>query len=180
MNDDTSTLILHPIRLQLMKALVNKQLSVAQLLEELSHVPIATAYRHINKLLEAGFIYVCEQRVVKGTIERIFALPKNTLQVNEAAVKSNKADQLRYFSTFIATLLDDYQRYLEEVTTTSDEEAGYRSMHLYLSDQEMAAMAKDLHSAILPYLDLKPKRGRVARIFSTVFVPTKSDSRRKK
>ena len=52
-------------------------------------------------------------------------------------------------------------------------------MQLYLSEDELAAMARDLHQAMSPYLELKPKRGRIARIFSTVLVPKKSESRRK-
>jgi DNA-binding transcriptional ArsR family regulator len=176
MNDEHINLVLHPIRLQLMRALVNRQLSIAQLLEDLDHLPIATAYRHINKLLAAGLIYVCEERIVKGTIERIFALPQNTLMANEVpSPKTNKDEQFRYFSTFVATLLDDYKRYLEggAVDTPSDG-VGYRSMQLYLSDNELAAMAIDLHKAMTPYLGLKPRRGRIARIFSTVLVPKKT------
>ena len=181
MTDERTNLVLHPIRLQLMRALVNRQLSIAQLLEELEHLPIATAYRHINKLLTAGLIYVCEERIVKGTIERIFALPQNSLMANEAPPKINKDEQFSYFSTFVATLLDDYKHYLEEGVTDSPKEGvGYRSMQLFLSDNELAAMAKDLHKVMMPYLDLKPKRGRIARIFSTVLVPKKSESRRKK
>lgn len=181
MNKNPVNLLLHPLRLQLMRALVNRQLSIAQLLEELEQVPIATAYRHINKLLDAGLIYVCDERIVKGTIERIFALPKNTLMTQEVPNKINKEEQFKYFSTFVATLLDDYKRYLDGgAFDTISDGVGYRSMQLYLSENELAAMAIDLHKAMLPYLGLKPKRGRIARIFSTVLVPKKSESRRKK
>lgn len=180
MRTDNSQLIIHPIRLQLIRALANRPLSIAQLLDEVKNVPIATAYRHINKLLDAGLIYVFEERIVKGTVERIFALPKKELMDTDALHNASKEDQFNFFSTFIATLLDDYKHYLEDEDIHLPKDGvGYRSMQLYLSDQELAAMAKDLHEAILPYMGLEPKRGRIARIFSTVLVPKKSESRRK-
>jgi DNA-binding transcriptional ArsR family regulator len=180
MKIDNAKIVLHPIRLQLLRALANRQLSIAQLLDELPNVPIATAYRHINKLLEAGLIYVCEERLVKGTVERIFALPQKELIDKDTLEKASKEEHFNFFSTFVATLLDDYKRYLEGGAIDLPKDGvGYRSMQLYLSDEELAAMAKDLHKAMTPYLDLQPKRGRIARIFSTVLVPKKSESRRK-
>jgi len=178
--NDNAKLVLHPIRLQLLRALVNRQLSIAQLLDELADVPIATAYRHINKLLDAGFIYVCEERLVRGTVERIFALPEKNLIDYETLAQASPQEHFNYFSTFVATLLDDYKRYLEGGSVDLPKDGvGYRSMQLYLSEDELAAMARDLHQAMSPYLELKPKRGRIARIFSTVLVPKKSESRRK-
>jgi DNA-binding transcriptional ArsR family regulator len=172
MNDESDNLVLHPIRLQLVRALVNRQLSIAQLLEELECVPIATAYRHIKKLLDAGYIYVYEERIVKGTVERVFALPQKDLIDNESLKKAGKEEHFRYFSTFVATLLDDYKRYLDVgCIDLPMDGVGYRSMQLYLTNDELASMAQDLHKAIMPYLELKPKRGRIARIFSTVLVP---------
>ncbi|RUR10431.1 helix-turn-helix domain-containing protein [Legionella sp. km772] len=178
--NDNAKLVLHPIRLRLLRALVNRKLSIAQLLDELADVPIATAYRHINKLLDADLIYVCEERLVRGTVERIFALPQKNLIAFELLAEASKEEHFNYFSTFVATLLDDYQRYLESGTVDLPRDGvGYRSLQLYLSDEELAAMARDLHLAMSPYLELKPKRGRIARVFSTVLVPKKSESRRK-
>jgi DNA-binding transcriptional ArsR family regulator len=175
MNEDHSNLVLHPIRLQIVRALVNRPLSIAQILEELECVPIATAYRHINKLLDAGYIYVCEERVVKGTVERIFALPQKELIDQESIKTAGKEDQFRYFSTFVATLLDDFKRYLDVGSIDLPMDGvGYRSMQLYLTNDELASMAHDVHKAITPYLQLKPKSGRIAQIFSTVLVPKKS------
>lgn len=178
--NDKAKLVLHPIRLQLLRALVHRPLSIAQLLGELNNVPIATAYRHINKLLDAGLIFVCEERLVRGTVERIFALPQKTLLDYESIAPANKEEQFNYFSTFVATLLDDYQQYLDGGAVDLPKDGvGYRSMQLYLSDAELAAMARDLHQAMSPYLELKPEQGRIARVFSTVLVPKKSESRRK-
>lgn len=180
MKEDNANIVLHPIRLQLLRALANRQLSIAQLLDELQSVPIATAYRHIKKLLDAGLIYVCDERIVKGTVERIFALPQKELINNETLQKASKEEHFNFFSTFVATLLDDYKQYLDGGAVDLPKDGvGYRSMQLYLSDEELAAMAKDLHKAMTPYLDLQPERGRIARIFSTVLVPKKSESRRK-
>jgi len=180
MKVDQAKLVLHPIRLHLLRALANRQLSIAQLLEELPDVPIATAYRHISKLLNAGLIYVCEEQIVKGTVERIFALPQKELIDNQTIQQASKEDHFNYFSTFVAILLDDYKRYLDGGTIDLPKDGvGYRSMQLYLSDEELAAMARDLHKAMTPYLELEPKHGRIARIFSTVLVPKKSESRRK-
>ena len=177
MNKNNAELVLHPVRLQLMRALARQQMSISQLLNELKQVPIATAYRHINKLLAAGLIYVSEERLVKGTVERIFALPKHNDK--NAIHQASKEQLFHYFSTFVATLLDDYKYYLEaSPVVLSKDVVDYRSITLYLSDEELAAMARDLHQAMIPYLQSKPECGRVARIFSTVLIPKQSESRR--
>ena len=136
--NEKAKLVLHPIRLQLLRALVNRRLSIAQLLDELEDVPIATAYRHINKLLEAELIYVCEERLVRGTVERIFALPKKSLIDYETLAQASAEEHFNYFSTFVATLLDDYKRYLDRGTIDLPKDGvGYRSMQLYLSEDEL-------------------------------------------
>lgn len=173
-------LVLHPVRLQLLRILSNRQLSISELQQELSDIPIATLYRHTTKLLKGGIIVICDQRLVKGTVERIFSLPNSSAAIDvEELKKTSKEDHFRYFSTFIATLLDDYRNYLDAGTVNLVKDGvGYRTAQLYLTDAELTAMSKDIHKAMLPYLALQPKRGRVARILSTILIP-KDKSRRK-
>jgi hypothetical protein len=80
---------------------------------------------------------------------------------------------MRLFVGFIASLLDDYARYLEgsqQIDVVADG-VGYRKVIMHLSHEELVAMSRDLNTALQPYLEKTPSPERQARLFSTVLVP---------
>jgi hypothetical protein len=88
------------------------------------------------------------------------------------AVYCGKEDHLRYFTTFVATLLGDFARYLERdhVDFVADG-VGYRRVPLYLSDEEFARMVVDVNVVLAPLLLNSPGPGRRRRLLSTVVMP---------
>jgi DNA-binding transcriptional ArsR family regulator len=71
----TADLILHPVRLRIVRAFLGgRSLTTSALAAELADVPAASLYRHVARLVDAGVLEVVAERRVRGTIERTFVL----------------------------------------------------------------------------------------------------------
>ena len=174
MNQSTVNLVLHPIRMRILMALAGHERTAGQLGEILTDVPPATLYRHIKRLVDGGVLSVVSENPIRGTVEKVYTLDAGhaNLQPDELA-QLDASDHMRIFVGFIASLLDDYARYLEgsqSVDLVADG-VGYRKVILHLSQAELIEMSRDLNLALKPYLELLPSPERQARIFSTVLMP---------
>lgn len=175
MSESKAELILHPIRLRIIQTLIGGVERTAQQIGELlPDVAQATLYRHINKLAAAGLLVVVAERQARGAIEKVYALSEQAANLSpEEIARLSADDHMRYFTTFVATLLQDFARYLQ--TDRIDLRAdgvGYRQVALYLDDQEFLELAAAVNAAILPALANQPAPGRHRRLFSTIVMPS--------
>jgi len=167
-------LVLHPIRMRIIMAAAGRELTAQQLSEALGDVPPATLYRHINRLTKAGVLEVVTERHVRGTLEKVYTLSHQGafLNVQEFAAISRE-DHLRYFTAFIATVLDDFSRYVNNAKPFDviADGVGYQKFPLELSDEEFITVAKGINAAITPYSNNPPAPGRKRHLFTTVVMP---------
>jgi DNA-binding transcriptional ArsR family regulator len=169
-------LVLHPVRLRILVALAGgKGMTPLQIADQLHDIPQASLYRHINRMLKLNVLKVVEERPVRGTLEKVYALAHDdgSLVSAEALSEMSKADHLRFFTSFVATLLDDFSRYLEhspKVDLAADG-VGYTKASLYLDDSEFAELGKALNKDIAIYLGNEPVEGRKKRLLSLIVIP---------
>ncbi len=170
----SADLLLHPVRLRVIQRLAGgRHRSAGELADELGDVPPASLYRHIKTLADAGVLAVIEERPARGTPERVYALVDGAASVSpEDLARATPDDHLRYFTIFLAGLLDDFGRYLSsaDVDLVADG-VGYRQVPLELSDQEFAELAGRLNAALIPVLGNQPAPGRRRRMFTTIVMP---------
>jgi DNA-binding transcriptional ArsR family regulator len=174
MLETKADLLLHPTRLRIIQAFMPpKRLTAQAIGAVLPDVPPATLYRHLNKLTKGGVLAVVERRQVRGTTEKVYALLAGGAYPNpEDLAAASKEDHLRYFTTFVATLLGDFARYLErEHVDLFTDNVGYRQVPLYLSDEEFTRMVVELNVVLAPVLANGPGPGRRRRLLSTVVMP---------
>lgn|SRR5262249_42741700 len=169
-----ANLILHPVRMRLIVTLVRRQLTARQLSELLPDVPQATLYYHLGTLTRAGLLRIVSERQVRGTVEKIYTIADDDATLGPADLASaSRDDHLRYFTVFVATLLGDFARYLQQdapIDLMADG-VGYRQMPFYLSDEEFVQFAVALNQALLPFLGHQPGPNRRRRLFSTILFP---------
>ena len=166
-------LLFHPVRMRIIVALARgARLTAQQLGEALADVPAPTLYRQLKKLHEGGVLEVVEERRVRGTVERVYALREHGTSLAADLAHATREDHMRYFTTFVASLLGDYARYLrrDEIDPVADG-VGYRQVVFHLTGDEFMRMAADLNRALVPYLALPPAPGRTRRVFSTIVMP---------
>jgi DNA-binding transcriptional ArsR family regulator len=170
---NNTDLILHPLRLRILRTLAGKKMTIKELNAELEDIPQASLYRHINKLVEARIITICGQNKIKGTLEKVYSFSNlSSLVKSEDLKKATKEDHFRFFASFICTLLDDYSRYLTSGDVDLERDfVGYRTVQINVTDKEFLQLGHDINEAFIPYLNNKPKAGRKLKNFSTIVVP---------
>jgi hypothetical protein len=170
----SADLLLHPVRLRIVQAFLgDRALRTSELRAELPDVPPASLYRHVARLVDGGVLAVVAERRVRGALERTYVLRTSaaTVSVDDLA-KMNAEDHRAAFLAYVATLISGFDRYLErgDVDLLRDG-VSYRLVGLWLTDQEMAEMARQLFAVLQPRLANAPKKGRKRRILATVVLP---------
>ncbi|MGZ3183401.1 MAG: helix-turn-helix domain-containing protein [Telluria sp.] len=171
--------VLHPTRLQIIRALGRGHATPSELLAATESTPQASLYRHLSHLLEAGIIQVVDERKVRGVVERTYGLvPGAAVLTAEDVAHANADDHYRYFSVFVAGLLGQFARYLEQGDIDLGRDGvGYRELVLNLSDAEFDAFIAGFQELVRPLIANKPGADRRARVLATVLFPLDSPVR---
>ncbi len=167
-------LILHPVRIRIIQTMAGgRRLTVQQMAELLPDVPQATMYRHLNKLTAAGLLSVVDQKQIRGTVERVYALAEQADNVTEEDLRqATREDHMRYFMTFLATMMGEYGTYLEQDRIDlARDGGGYRQAVLYLDDEEFSEFIQSLAALFQKAMANRPAPGRRRRTIATIIVP---------
>lgn len=147
-------LLLHPIRIRIIMALGGQPLTPGQIAQEINDVPQTSLYRHINALLDGGIICVVDERPVRGTVEKVYALVEGATRIraDELEVVSDE-DHLRYFMVFLSSLLQDFSSYLErhQGETNRMDDSVYAKTVLHLTDDQYHQLTEQFRSLALPH-----------------------------
>ncbi|GAB2949734.1 helix-turn-helix domain-containing protein [Micromonospora polyrhachis] len=171
-------LALHPARIRILRAVAGARHTPRELVALLPDIPQATLYRHLAMLVKGGILDVVEERKVRGTVERVYALPAHGATLDPATLASaTPEDHARYFTAFVSGLLSDFSRYLarDHIDLAADG-AGYQQIVLHLTDAELARFANDLTEVLRPLLANQPDQGRVPRLLATILLPVDQPS----
>ncbi len=167
-------LLIHPIRLRIIETVTRQPMTARQIAAIVREVPQTTLYRHLNKLLTAGILAVVAERPVRGTREKTYALDEQWARLTAQDVAdATREDHLRYFKTFVASLLGDFARYLqrERIDLMADG-VSYNKAPLHLTEDEFRNLREALFAALEPVTQNPPGPDRQRRILSLVFLPT--------
>ena len=171
--------LLHPVRLRIVLALAGRTMTVSALGEHLGDVPQASLYRHVGKLADAGMIRVVDERKARGGVERTYGLVDAAVALGDEDVTDTDAgDHLRYFVTFLGTLIADFAAYLD--SSHADFEAdgvGYRQAALWLDDDEFTQLVSEMRAPLVARIDNQPAPSRRRRLLTTIVMPdTRADT----
>ncbi len=151
-------------------------MTVVQLLEKLEDIPQATMYRHLKQLNDANLIEVIETNKVRGTIEKNYAVKKENVKLSESDIEHTSVEEhLRYFMTYQANLLKEFEQYANKPQPVQYKEdgLGYWQATLHLTNDEMNQFGKELSEVVQKWTEVKASEKRQARTFATMFIPQK-------
>ena len=171
---DSLELLGHPVRLRIVHAMRGgRTLTTAQLSAVLPDVSKAMVYRHVDLLAGGGILEVAEERRVRGAVERHYRLCRDRAGIDRDTVASLSAeDHRRWFATAMATLLAEFNAYLDrEHTDPARDPVGYQQHSIWLDEGELHAMIADLRAAIIPRLANEPAPGRARYMLSPILFP---------
>ena len=174
MTETPFDLLLHPLRMQIIQALIGgRRMTAQELGERLADVPTATLYRHLNLLVEGGMLDSTEERRARGPSERVFTLPEERLAIAPSELaRVSPADHMRYFATFVAGLIGSFARYLRRPTIDlARDGVGYRQVTLNLTDEELVTLVTDLDARMRRELANDSGDGREPRVITRIILP---------
>jgi predicted ArsR family transcriptional regulator len=171
--ESKAELMLHPVRFRIVQSLLGgRQRTAQEIGEELADVPQATLYRQINKLVEGGLVNVIDQRPIRGTIEKVFALQDAATDLTDDMSAMSRDEHMRTFMMFVASLIDDFDRYLrQDDFNLSADGVSFRKATLYLSDEEFAEVVKAMRSVLESAMSNPPSPERRRRTFTNIILP---------
>ncbi|WP_127533290.1 helix-turn-helix domain-containing protein [Paenibacillus kobensis] len=175
-------LILNPIRMRIIQALLSGNRTTLQLAERLPNVPQATLYRHLNTLLKAGLIHVVEERKIRGTTEKVYALAANAADATPDDVTETSSERhMELFLKFVASLIGDFGAYVgQEQYNLKEDGISFRKVELYLTDDEYMSLLMEQRQRMQQYASNGPSEGRRLRMISTVVIPEASSGTNRK
>ncbi|WP_165945737.1 helix-turn-helix domain-containing protein [Micromonospora sp. KC606] len=105
--------VLHPVRLRIVHALVDRELTTRQLSAELSDIPPASLYRHVGRLADAGVLRVTREERVRGGTQRTYTVVESAVVLGARDFDAaSPADHQRYFAAFVGALVAGFEQYL--------------------------------------------------------------------
>jgi hypothetical protein len=170
----SSDLLLHPVRLRIVKAFLgDRALTTSQLAAELEDVPAGSLYRHVALLTRAGVLQVVAEQRIRGAVERTYTLRAFAAQIQpDEAEAMTPEEHAAAFTAFVAGLLADFDRYLAAGSPDlARDGVSYRVAGLWLTDAEFAGFLRDIAAVVQPRLANPPGKGRRRRMLYSVFLP---------
>lgn len=170
----SADLLLHPVRLRIVQAFLgDRTLTTTELQAELPDVPPASLYRHLARLTTAGVLNVVNERRVRGTYERTYALRTAAARMTAADIAAMTPEQHRQaFLAYLAGLIGDMDRYLDHPDAQPGTDGGsYQLGALWLDDSEFLTLMRELNALFQPLLANTPTKRRKRWVISTVLIP---------
>jgi hypothetical protein len=169
----SAELLLHPVRLRIIGAFLGRRkLTTADLQAELPEVPPTSLYRHLGHLIDAGVLDVVAERRVRGTVERTYVLRAALSGSPDDLGSWTPEDHRRAFYGYVAALLADFDRYLDQERVDLERDgAGYRMAGLWMTDEELRELTRGFLSLLEPYLANPATPDRRRRILRTIVNP---------
>jgi DNA-binding transcriptional ArsR family regulator len=169
-------LLLHPVRLRVVAEFGGGRRTVRELAAALPDVAQSTLYRQVGILVDAGVLELVDQRATTGPDERVYRVaPGGDRVPAEEVDRLPPAEHLRYFSRYVAALVDTLSRYLHgDGARPSVDGLAYQRTVVHLSDAERAAFAARLAQLVGEMRALPPDPTRRRFHLASVVVPEPS------
>ena len=175
-----TNVLTHPVRLRIVLSLVgDRQLTTAEIADELPDVPIASLYRHIGSLFDAGVLEVVSERKVRAMTERTYGLVVANAQIDrESAAEMTREEKERAFGVFAAGLIAVFNAHLDRVDQETegppdawdaDDAVSFTTAPVYVDETDIADLRKAIRAAVEPFMDEADGKHRL--LLSTVVLP---------
>lgn len=175
-------LVIHPVRFRILQILAGYQLTTQEIAEQLPDIPKSSIYRHLTLLRKGEMIAVTEKRLVNGIQEKVYALQQSARLGAADMADITADDHIRYFTTYVMTLLQGYADYVGIATedgTVLDmvaDRTGYSEVVFQATRDELDGFQIAVNQALLPLLQNEPGNGRSAHKIAIVSHPHKTIS----
>ena len=153
MNDKLMNCFTSPIKFKLLLDVeASGQTTAKELAKKNNHIPQATLYRYLRKMVDDGILIVTEERRVRNVSEKIYAVGIDYKAEVDKVVENNSGEgYAALFQQFCNGLLGEFKAYAarENIDILNDG-SGFRVAPFYATADELKELAKKI--TILLYL----------------------------
>lgn len=149
------------------------QTTAKYLAETFGDIPQATLYRYLKKMTSDGILKIVSEKPVRGTIERTYALASDFNQDARKLMEVNPgAVYMQMFTQYMMGFAKQFQQYCRSTEIDMQHErSGFSIAPLYLTDQELEELLKNISQAFSSALSNKPAPGRKLRNIGIIISP---------
>jgi DNA-binding transcriptional ArsR family regulator len=163
-------LIVHPVRLQILHAFGGGDLVLThdELVARLSGMSPAMLEEHLGILLENGIL----ARSGEGRETR-YRVDSEEARIGPGDIRqATPADHLRYFTTFVAGLIENFSRLIRRPNVdVSEAGVSYRQATLHLDKEERERLSAELEEVFERYAANTPGGQRRPMVVTRIIMP---------
>ncbi|WP_297083349.1 helix-turn-helix domain-containing protein [uncultured Demequina sp.] len=155
MSRDRAHLLLHPVRMRVMIALGNQELTTQQIGLQLGDVPQASLYRAVAALHEAGILEVVDEVPRGGALERIYrTVPEQAVVSRGDFTSGTQEEFLGTVQVFADLLVSTTAGHLAKVGDDwRDYFYGMRHGTIWLDKESREELSADLQAVFAKYAE---------------------------
>jgi len=165
MKAEIAEVVMNPVRQRIIQyLLVHEKGTVKEIKKELPDVPSASLYRHIKILNDSAFIIVVEENRIRGTVENVYSLNREVLEVddeNGTAVQMSLLSLCAAFAKYFSSGHADPRKDLLMLTGCT----------LTLTDEEFIKFLTELNEVATKYMSIPVTETSVSRQITLVSSP---------
>ncbi|WP_180272689.1 helix-turn-helix domain-containing protein [Konateibacter massiliensis] len=168
-NQNMMRVVMNATRLRIIQYLTLHETATAgQIKEELTDIPPASLYRHIKMLEEAKLIHVVKENKVRGTMEKVYQLNKESPLNGDT---SNKAIN-QIVQSGLLSIMSEFARYLDNEENDMRKDLLFLTTStLLLSDEEFMEFTEEMSAAIQKVINNKKNEERKVRRITFISSP---------
>ena len=165
MKTEIAEVFMNPVRQRIIQyLLVHKKGTVKEIKKELPDVPSASLYRHIKILNDSAFIIVVEENRIRGTVENVYSLNREALEVddeNGTVVQMSLLSLCAAFAKYFSSGHADPRKDLLMLTSCT----------LTLTDEEFIKFLTEMNEVATKYMSKPVTKTSVSRQITLVSLP---------
>lgn len=177
MTDKIMECITNPVKCKLLLEIYSQERATAKHLSDvLGDIPQATLYRNLKKMLNDGLLKVVEETQIRGTVEKTYAPAFDLNSYFEAILAENSGTlYMQMFMQYFLGFAKQFQKYCKSPDINIKKDmSGFSLSHLYLSDEELTDLMKNISNIIAPAEKNEPKPERKLRTLGIIVTPPES------
>lgn len=177
MDEKIMDCLTNPIKCKLfLEICASSQATAKHLAEIYNDIPQATLYRYLKRMTSDGILKVVEETQIRGTVEKTYAPAFDVNEDFEKVLTENSGTvYMQLFMQYIMGFARQFQQYCQSPNINIKEDmTGFSLSPLYLSDEELNTLVKDISNSIDTVKDNKPKSDRKLRTLGIIISPAEN------
>ena len=171
-------LLSKPYKLQIVQTIMDRgQCTAKELMDIHNTIPQATLYRTLNSLVDDEILFVAKEQMVRALIQKVYSVnPELRSKENSILEENDGAGYFKLFSSFVMTLLKEFQDYSQkESINILEDGSGFHAIPIYASTKDLQEIGQQFGNIIKNYQlkNTKISSNQKYHLMATIITPPK-------